>query len=603
MLHLAAAHRSYLYLSKKASQITEEQCHVVRQLQLIYYPGRGWVSPAACVWSSHTNLQTTGKLRMENAGVNEIVQELKHKSQVEQPEADVLKQLILMLSSHAASREGEISGEDIQKRLKDLPIFPVCSITAGPDVALKSLKDMWYIADESKLKDSFGGKIEMLDLDLDEFKEALPLIHLLGIGDRLLSRVVKVATKPVGVLTLRSDWSNLLQMRAKFISVLGKNSSADRGRKLPQLRVYQATELQSVRMVGSVCDEPQPIAIEIKKTNNTVEICVLRDPFKDYERHVDDELENLFIQLCAITDPSRSKLVRHFLKESPAEFRTLLEEFGIKCSWIDEIGIVPAEVTDGGLSTASTSSIVPPVSSPALMENTDTLCTARLATDEHADITAVAVDHSPGTSSIVFDRPKETAALVDGDFFKKIGFQGEALVNESLKEKIPDWDGNRHWTSHLRAEHGLSDFLDDESITADFTYTDEAGYMGRWLEGILEGGPAEAKACVGKITYHIEVKGTIHGKYERFHLSQGQMNMASKWTLRDGKTPTDVFLIVRVYNLANPRAAQTSSEKAKYVIYVDPWNMIFQGRLKMRASSDDGYVISASDYALDHRGY
>ncbi|TEA13030.1 hypothetical protein C8034_v005273 [Colletotrichum sidae] len=399
------------------------------------------------------------------------------------------------------------------------------------------------------------------------------------------------------------DWSNLLQMRATFISVLGKNSSADRGRKLPQLRVYQATELQSVRMVGSVCDEPQPIAIEIKKKNNTVEICVLRDPFKDYERHVDDELENLFIQLCAITDPSRSKLVRHFLKESPAEFRTLLEEFGIKCSWIDEIGIVPAEVTDGGLSTASTSSIVPPVSSPALMENTDTLCTARLATDEHADITAVAVDHSPGTSSIVFDRPKETAALVDSDFFKKIGFQGEALVNESLKENIPDWDGNRHWTSHLRAEHGLSDFLDDESTTADFTYTDEAGYMGRWLEGNLEGGPAEAKACVGKITYHIEVKGTIHGKYERFHLSQGQMNMASKWTLRDGKTPTDVFLVVRVYNLANPRAAQTSSEKAKYVIYVDPWNMIFKGRLKMRASSDDGYVISASDYALDHRGY
>ncbi|TDZ34177.1 hypothetical protein C8035_v009625 [Colletotrichum spinosum] len=367
-------------------------------------------------------------------------------------------------------------------------------------------------------------------------------------------------------------------MRAKFISVLGKNSSADRGRKLPQLRVYQATELQSVRMVGSVCDEPQPIAIEIKKKNNTVEICVLRDPFKDYERHVDDELENLFIQLCAITDPSRSKLVRHFLKESPAEFRTLLEEFGIKCSWIDEIGIVPAEVTNGGLSTASTSSI-------------------------HEETTAVAVDHSQGTSSIVFDRPKETAALVDSDFFKKIGFQGEALVNESLKEKLPDWDGNRHWTSHLRAEHGLSEFLGDQSTTADFTYTDEAGYMGRWLEGNLEGGPAEAKACVGKITYHIEVKGTIHGKLERFHLSQGQMNMASKWTLKDGKTPTDVFLIVRVYNLANPRAAQTSSEKAKYVIYVDPWNMIFKGRLKMRASSDDGYVISASDYALGHRGY
>ncbi|KAK1731486.1 uncharacterized protein BDZ83DRAFT_746429 [Colletotrichum acutatum] len=90
------------------------------------------------------------------------------------------------------------------------------------------------------------------------------------------------------------------------------------------------------------------------------------------------------------------------------------------------------------------------------------------------------------------------------------------------------------------------------------------------------------------ITYHIEVKGTVCEFEEPFHFSQNQMNLAWKYAFKHGKTPSDVFLIGRVYNV--------EKEKPGLKFYWNPWEMINKGSLVMTVS--DGYRIAPGNAAV-----
>ncbi|KAL0779182.1 hypothetical protein CaCOL14_003666 [Colletotrichum acutatum] len=69
---------------------------------------------------------------------------------------------------------------------------------------------------------------------------------------------------------------------------------------------------------------------------------------------------------------------------------------------------------------------------------------------------------------------------------------------------------------------------------------------------------------------------------------QNQMNLAWKYAFKHGKTPSDVFLIGRVYNV--------EKEKPGLKFYWNPWEMINKGSLVMTVS--DGYRIAPGNAAV-----
>ncbi|KAI8206278.1 hypothetical protein K4K52_003257 [Colletotrichum sp. SAR 10_76] len=301
-------------------------------------------------------------------------------------------------------------------------------------------------------------------------------------------------------------------------TVLGNNTDGSTSENAPVYRLSQVSSIVVRRKVGQIHGLSEDGKIFIEQTDGFIDVYVLRDPFDNQDRRVSRELSKLFIDQYQITKPEHVTQLRDILGAKLSEMGDLLEEVGIRCPWSEE---TPEETT-----TQSR--------------------TVNVATV------------SPATS---------TAA-------KKV--LQSINMNEYFKKRISDWDPNLHWTSKLRVEKGYSDFEGDESKTADFTYMDEEGRMLPVM-----GLPSPAQDWGDKhITYHIEVKGTVLGNSEPFHMSQHQMDLALKYSKA---VPKDIYVIARVYHL---RAI------TRVRFYIDAWRYISAGRLKLRS---EGYEVTPAE--------
>lgn len=101
--------------------------------------------------------------------------------------------------------------------LKASPMFPVTrGASPIPQQMLSSQDEHWYIADRPYLRDSFTGKITLLDVSASEADQMEDLFSCLGLGPRKLSFCVTTSTNPKGSIQLRVADTNLLQSRAPF---------------------------------------------------------------------------------------------------------------------------------------------------------------------------------------------------------------------------------------------------------------------------------------------------------------------------------------------------------------------------------------------------
>ncbi|KAF4412647.1 hypothetical protein CFRS1_v002706 [Colletotrichum fructicola] len=403
------------------------------------------------------------------------------------------------------------------------------------------------------LRSSFLGRVELLDFDvLKEIDELLPLIKWLDIDCLLLSTAVKESSSTIGPAVLINDWSQSLQRRAKFASLLGNNTDGSTSENAPVYRLSQVSSIVVRRKVGQIHGLSEDGKILIEQTDGFIDVYVLRDPFDNQDRRVSRELSKLFIDQYQITKPEHVTQLRDILGAKLSEMGDLLEEVGIRCPWSEE---TPEETTT--------------------QSRTVNVATVSPVTSTAAKKVLQSVNVIGRTPSAFSSRPNGHNST-DRDRFKEVGVLGEAWMNEYFKKRISDWDPNLHWTSKLRVEKGYSDFEGDESKTADFTYMDEEGRMLPVM-----GLPSPAQDWGDKhITYHIEVKGTVLGNSEPFHMSQHQMDLALKYSKA---VPKDIYVIASVYHL---RAI------TRVRFYIDAWRYISAGRLKLRS---EGYEVTPAE--------
>jgi hypothetical protein len=184
-----------------------------------------------------------------------------------------------------------------------------------------------------------------------------------------------------------------------------------------------------------------------------------------------------------------------------------------------------------------------------------------------------------------------------------IGFYGELFVFQYLKQLLGPSITYKTWTSAYRnrafrdprmfQEAGKPDekFEDrKQKHNSDFTYVDHDGRLGQYLSQRGRHLP-RWKDKSGKeipLTFHLEVKSTPGRLDDAFHLSNNQMDLAKKWSLRIPLL--DVYVVLRVYDLDYENALT-----AKVMHYVDPWRMVCDGTLHLWTSN--GFEVTPSNTA------
>lgn len=177
-----------------------------------------------------------------------------------------------------------------------------------------------------------------------------------------------------------------------------------------------------------------------------------------------------------------------------------------------------------------------------------------------------------------------------------IGFYGELFVFQYLKQLLGPSISYETWTSAYRnrafsdprmvqaeeeAGKSYEKFEDKkQKHNSDFTYIDHDGRLGQYLSQRGRRLP-RWKDRSGKeiaLTFHLEVKSTTGRLDEPFHLSNNQMDLAKKWSLRIPLL--DVYVVLRVYDLD-----YENTLTAKVMHYVDPWRMVCDGTLRLRTSN------------------
>lgn len=101
--------------------------------------------------------------------------------------------------------------------LESKSIFPVSIGASSSSPELRSPQDQnWYIADRPQLRDSFLGKVPLLDVPAYEADQMEDLFSCLGLCSRKLSVCVTTRKDLKGSVKLRAADTTILQSRAPF---------------------------------------------------------------------------------------------------------------------------------------------------------------------------------------------------------------------------------------------------------------------------------------------------------------------------------------------------------------------------------------------------
>lgn len=135
------------------------------------------------------------------------------------PSESLLPSLIQSLCqlSKAIATMSRVGAARKLEPLKWSPIFPVKTgdSSLSPQM-LSSEHQNWYIADRPYLRDTFTGKIALLNATASEADQMEDLFSCLGLYSRKLSLCVTTRTDPKGPIKLRAADTELLQSRAPF---------------------------------------------------------------------------------------------------------------------------------------------------------------------------------------------------------------------------------------------------------------------------------------------------------------------------------------------------------------------------------------------------
>ena len=151
-------------------------------------------------------------LKVKDAGAADFVAELTSLSGLIDRIGDI-KKLLAALSLYA------YGPQDTIKRLASdgLLVFPIKE--ANGEICLRSATDSsWFIPDRKLLGEVFSEHLPMLDLSETELTAIGPLIGMMGLQDRMLSKHVVEETCAVGECTFEVRLTDSLRSKAPYIA-------------------------------------------------------------------------------------------------------------------------------------------------------------------------------------------------------------------------------------------------------------------------------------------------------------------------------------------------------------------------------------------------
>lgn len=223
---------------------------------------RLWVSAEACYWDGEPWLS-------DLYGLSSVYQEfeilLRHHAQVQDINtrhliSELLKvkdwsthstarieRLLLAVLRHHAEM-GETLDAGMMEKLKTSFCWPiVSSVTNEPFDSWASAEiSNWVIADRAYLRRQFEGILPVLAFNQDMLFRLLPLLHIAGLEDRLLSRTASTVVEATDVVSLHVGLTKKYRSRARFLLRLVPDVHRDRKHirdKFGSVEVYLAPSM------------------------------------------------------------------------------------------------------------------------------------------------------------------------------------------------------------------------------------------------------------------------------------------------------------------------------------------------------------------------
>jgi len=134
------------------------------------------------------------------------------------------------------------------------------------------------------------------------------------------------------------------------------------------------------------------------------------------------------------------------------------------------------------------------------------------------------------------------------------------------------------------------------SETADIVYADTNGELTRFLRSNCHGRFPDFPPVVDlgnhtttpPITYYLEVKTTTSpNPDEKFYMSKGEYELMQSYALQPGQTPTEIYVILRVYNL--------TSNQIGIKFFVDPCRYEANGTLRFETGVYHVYPTTSTE--------
>jgi hypothetical protein len=148
-------------------------------------------------------------LALGDVEANHIVGELRATSTTQ---IERLKELLVLLNKYLK----DPFPQNLVTTLQGMAIFPVRTLN-GSVVSMR-YEDVWYMADRPSLRDSFSGKLCLLDFDVKTVRTLQPLIIALDKTSRLLSIADEPKLERIGTPTYHDQKTSDLRLRAVHFS-------------------------------------------------------------------------------------------------------------------------------------------------------------------------------------------------------------------------------------------------------------------------------------------------------------------------------------------------------------------------------------------------
>ncbi len=103
------------------------------------------------------------------------------------------------------------------RSLRGTPAIPVSRGNADTRVVSYDAGG-WYIADRPSLRESFMGRVYLMDFSIVAIGTLKPLIGAMGLENRLLSNAVVESTESDGQAIIDTNWTESIRCRAQYFT-------------------------------------------------------------------------------------------------------------------------------------------------------------------------------------------------------------------------------------------------------------------------------------------------------------------------------------------------------------------------------------------------